>query len=198
MKSPIYRTGSVLYARPAFRRAAGSAAEPLEGLRSVLRMSRITDYGIVLLTHLAADAPGETLHNARELATRAGLPLPVVSKILKTLTREGFLLSHRGVKGGYTLTRRPEQISVASIIDALEGPIALTECGTETHGSCERESRCAVRQPWQRINREVRKALERVPLSELVQADVPQRPHPDFLVLVDPTPAPPPSGAPAE
>src|SRR5690606_36837478 len=109
----------------------------------MLRMSRITDYGIVLLTHLAAAAPGETVHNARELAARAGLPLPVVSKILKTLTREGFLLSHRGAKGGYALARRPEQITVASVIDALEGPIALTECGTELDGACEREARCA-------------------------------------------------------
>ena len=154
----------------------------------MLRMSRITDYGIVLLTQLAADASDlgvagagsplpaddapeptvtETVQNARELATRAGLPLPVVSKILKALTREGFLISHRGARGGYALARRPETISVASIIDALEGPIALTECGTELHGACERESRCAVRQPWQQINREVRKTLERVRLSDL-------------------------------
>jgi len=163
-------------------------------------MSRITDYGIVLLTHLAAGAadPDDPVHNARELAARAGLPLPVVSKILKTLTREGFLLSHRGIKGGYALSRRPEEITVASIIDALEGPIALTECGTEMHGACERESRCAVRQPWQQINREVRKALERVRLSDLVHPDGPARPHPDFLLLTDPSPVSPPSGAPAE
>jgi FeS assembly SUF system regulator len=150
----------------------------------MLRMSRITDYGIVLLTQLATEAsdpgvpedgpadpreasPPEAIHNARELAARAGLPLPVVSKILKALTREGFLVSQRGARGGYALARRPEDISVASIIDALEGPIALTECGTELHGACERESRCAVRQPWQQINREVRKTLERVRLSDL-------------------------------
>lgn len=159
-------------------------------------MSRITDYGIVLLTHLAAGA-GDQVHNARELARRAGLPLPVVSKILKILTREGFLLSHRGIKGGYALARRPEEISVASIIDALEGPIALTECGTEAHGACERESRCAVRQPWQQINREVRKALARVRLADLVPPDGPAPPHPVLLTLTDPPPAPP-SGAPAE
>lgn len=158
-------------------------------------MSRITDYGIVLLTHLAAGAD-DHVHNARELARRAGLPQPVVSKILKILTREGFLLSHRGIKGGYALARRPEDISVDSIIDALEGPIALTECGTEAHGACERESRCAVRQPWQQINREVRKALARVRLSDLVHPDAPPPPHPVFLTLTDPSP--PPSGAPVE
>lgn len=167
----------------------------------MLRMSRITDYGIVLLTHLAtseaAADPVEPVHNARELAARAGLPLPVVSKILKALTREGFLLSQRGAKGGYALARRPEEISVASVIDALEGPIALTECGTD--GACERESRCAVRQPWQHINGVVRTALERVRLSDLSPpAGSAARLHPDFLAVLDPTPAAPRSGAPAE
>lgn len=179
----------------------------------MLRMSRLTDYGIVLLTHLAADAsevgdpappspPAASLdavHNARELSTRTGLPLPVVSKILKTLTREGFLLSQRGAKGGYALSRRPEEISVASIIDALEGPIALTECGTERHGACERESRCAVRQPWQQINRELRKTLERVRLSDLARPSGVHlaRPDPSYFTN-DPLPVAPPSGAPAE
>jgi FeS assembly SUF system regulator len=155
----------------------------------MLRMSRITDYGIVLLTHLAVDAQDETVHNARELAARAGLPLPVVSKILKTLTREGFLLSQRGAKGGYALARPPAEITVASIIDALEGPIALTECGTELHGACEREARCAVRQPWQQINREVRKALDKVRLSDLAQPGGPPPSRVDFLAI---------AGAPAE
>lgn len=132
----------------------------------MLRMSRITDYGIVLLTQLAA-APGAEVRNARELAERAALPLPVVSKILKALAREGFLISQRGAKGGYALARPPAEISVAAVIDALEGPIALTECGVHP-GACERESRCAVRAPWQQINQRVRKTLEGVCLAELL------------------------------
>ena len=130
----------------------------------MLRMSRLTDYGLVLLTHLAA-GPADAVHAARELADSAHLPLPVVSKILKVLTREGFLVSHRGAKGGYSLARRPEDVTVVAVIDALEGPIALTECGA---GACERESRCVVRAPWQRINRVVRKSLEDVRLSDLI------------------------------
>ena len=172
-------------------------------------MSRITDYGIVLLTHLAAETPessapgvpqGDTaIQNARELAAQAGLPLPVVSKILKTLARQGFLISHRGARGGYELARPPEEISVAAIIDALEGPIALTECGIEMHGACARESRCAVRQPWQQINRELRKTLERVRLSDLARPGGvhPARPEASFL-LDDPLPVVPSSGAAAE
>jgi FeS assembly SUF system regulator len=132
-------------------------------------MSRITDYGIVLLSHLAAGAP-DSVHNARELSESAHLPLPVVSKILKVLAREGFLESHRGVKGGYSLARPPERVSVVEVIDALEGPIALTECGV---GACEREASCVVRAPWQRINRVVRKSLADVRLSDLVPRPIP-------------------------
>lgn len=135
----------------------------------MLRMSRITDYGLVLLTHLAAGEPGR-LHNARELAEATHLPAPVVSKILKVLARAGFLESHRGIKGGYSLVRPAGEISVVDVIDALEGPIALTECGI---GACERESRCRVRAPWQRINQLVRRSLADVRLSDLVTPPIP-------------------------
>lgn len=131
----------------------------------MLRMSRLTDYGIVLLTHLAAEGR-DRVHNARELAASAGLPLPVVSKILKVLTREGFLVSQRGVKGGYSLARPPEELAVVAVIDALEGPVALTECAI---GACEREASCVVRAPWQRINRVVRRSLEGVRLADLIE-----------------------------
>jgi len=142
----------------------------------MLRMSRLTDYGIVLLTHLAA-APDDAVHNARELAERARLPMPVVSKILKHLAREGFLLSQRGAKGGYALARRPEEISVAAVIDALEGPIALTDCSTHP-GACDREASCVTRAPWQRINRVVRQSLEGVRLADLVGRTEPRPQEP--------------------
>jgi FeS assembly SUF system regulator len=135
----------------------------------MLRMSRITDYGIVLLTHLAAGAPGRVF-NARELAEATHLPAPVVSKILKELTREGFLVSQRGIKGGYSLARPAREIAVVAVIDALEGPMSLTECGS---GACEREASCQVRAPWQRINRVVRQSLEDVRLSDLVAPPFP-------------------------
>ena len=142
----------------------------------MLRMSRLTDYGIVLLTHLAA-APDDAVHNARELAERARLPMPVVSKILKHLAREGFLHSQRGAKGGYALARSPEEISVAAVIDALEGPIALTDCSTHP-GACDREASCVTRAPWQRINRVVRQSLEGVRLADLVGRTEPRPQEP--------------------
>jgi FeS assembly SUF system regulator len=131
----------------------------------MLRISRLTDYGIVLLAHLAGERGGTT-HNARELAQRSSLPLPAVSKILKTLTHEGLLVSHRGVKGGYGLARDASDISVAEIIAALEGPIALTEC-TLGPGHCHQEISCMTRLPWQHVNRAIHDALSRVTLAEL-------------------------------
>ena len=131
----------------------------------MIKLSRITDYGIVLMAHLAgSDAAAP--HNAREVAERTRLPGPVVSKILKCLAREGLLTSHRGVKGGYTLARQPEDITVPEMIAALEGPIGLTEC-TAHPGACPQEASCHVRDPWQQINQVVRDALAKITLADL-------------------------------
>jgi FeS assembly SUF system regulator len=130
----------------------------------MIRITKQTDYGIVLLTHLAAHA--ERQFNAPDLAAEANLPLPMVSKILKLLAREGVLASHRGVKGGYSLARLPEEISMADVIAALEGPIALTEC-IQVQGDCSHEPICRVRSNWQRINAAVREALEGITLAEM-------------------------------
>jgi FeS assembly SUF system regulator len=130
----------------------------------MIRITKQTDYGIVLLTHLSAQP--ERQYNAPDLAAEAQLPLPMVSKILKHLAREGLLLSHRGVKGGYSLARPPREISMAEIISALEGPIAITECIDEM-GNCFHEPICQVRSNWQRINDAVRGALAGITLAEM-------------------------------
>ena len=117
----------------------------------MVRMSKLTDYAIVLLTLLATEE-GAAPHNAREVAARAHLPFPVVSKILKALARAGLLVSHRGAKGGYALARPPEEISVAEAIRAMEGPIALIECAAGP-GHCQQEATCEIRSPWQRVQR---------------------------------------------
>jgi FeS assembly SUF system regulator len=132
----------------------------------MLRISKITDYGIVLLTELARGQSGE-LHAARELSQSVALPLPVVSKTLKALTRHGLLVSHRGAKGGFSLARAPEKIAVAEVIDALEGPVGLTECASAA-GECQRESICGVREPWQHINGVIVRALRNVTLADLI------------------------------
>jgi FeS assembly SUF system regulator len=134
----------------------------------VIRITRQTDYAIILLAYLAS-RPRERILTAREAAQECRLPVPMVSKILKTLAREGILLSHRGVKGGYSLGRLPERITIGDIIGALEGPIGMTECSSSP-GSCEQEPVCPVRINWQRISLAVRGALEEIPLSEMVGA----------------------------
>jgi len=132
----------------------------------MFRLSRITDYGIVLMAHIAEQEEG-TLTSARDVADQTELPLPVVSKILKSLTREGLLRSHRGSKGGYSLQRAANQITVPELITALDGPIRLTECASHT-GACAKEPSCHVREPWQRINAAVEDALTRITLADLI------------------------------
>lgn len=133
----------------------------------MIRLTKLTDYGIVLLTNIAKD-PDRLMHNARDLSAEAGIPLPMTSKILKTLAREGLLVSHRGVKGGYSLARAPEEITVAQMVAALEGPIAITEC-TDVDSDCQVELVCPVRSNWQRINKAVQGALEGITLAEMTQ-----------------------------
>jgi len=133
----------------------------------MIRIGRLTDYGIVLMTHVAANA--EEGHSATEIAADARLPLPTVSKLLRLLAKEGLLVSSRGAKGGYSLARPAAEISVAGIISAIEGPVALTLCTTDEHtADCEYELKCPVRGPWQKINRAVRDALEDVTLADIV------------------------------
>lgn len=132
----------------------------------MIRITKQTDYGVVLLTHFASYPDRQT--NAPELAAETQLPLPMVSKILKLLVRERLLVSHRGVKGGYSLARLPEEITMAEIISALEGPISLTEC-VEVSSDCSHEHSCSVRSNWQRINDAVRGALEGITLAEMKQ-----------------------------
>src|SRR5687768_13304048 len=133
----------------------------------MLRMTKLTDYGIVLMTHLAGDPDGQ--HSAPELAGALSIPLPMVSKILKMLARDGLLVSHRGVHGGYTLGRGPASISIANVVTALEGPIMMTECVDETHHDCLRETVCAVRPHWQLINRAVLDALDSISLADMTR-----------------------------
>jgi FeS assembly SUF system regulator len=131
----------------------------------MIRMTKQADYGIVLLTRLAQEP--DHRYNASELAQETQLPAPTVSKILKILARAGLLSSHRGVKGGYALAKAPEKITVAQIISALDGPIAITECIDDTPGECSQESFCGVRANWQSINEAIRGALEEITLAEM-------------------------------
>lgn len=128
----------------------------------MLRITKITDYGFILLAHMA-NQEQDRLHNAKDLSAAISIPLPTVSKVLKILTQGGILQSHQGSKGGYTLARPAQEITAAEIIEAVEGPVAITDCSSEE--GCERN--CRVSPSWQQVNGAVIGALHGLTLAEM-------------------------------
>jgi FeS assembly SUF system regulator len=138
------------------------------GGRSMIRMTKQTDYAIVVMTHLAS-GDESARQNARDLAALTSLPAPMVSKTLKSLARAGLLVSHRGAKGGYSLARSPEDIAVVEIIEAMEGPIAFTQCSDSVADNCAHQTGCPVTGHWQRITRVVWQALAGIRLADMTR-----------------------------
>jgi FeS assembly SUF system regulator len=133
----------------------------------MLRVTKLTDYATVVLTALA-EAPARVL-SAAELAERAGLELPTVSKVLKPLAHAGLVESFRGSNGGYRLARAAETISLIEVVEAIEGRVGMTECSGE-HSTCELEAHCGVRGNWRHINDVVADALRAVSLAQMLGA----------------------------
>lgn len=130
----------------------------------MLRISRLTDYATVLLAALARE-PGQQ-RTAAALAEATRIGAPTASKVLKQLQRAGLVTSTRGLHGGYQLARPAEAISAAAILDALEGPVTLTDCSAGS-GRCDIESTCHVGSTWQRLNQVIRASLHDVSLAQL-------------------------------
>jgi FeS assembly SUF system regulator len=141
----------------------------------MLRIGKLTDYATVILANLASDE--SRLQNASTLAERTHIAAPTVSKLLKQLQRAGLVNSTRGTHGGYQLARAPEDISAAAILDALEGPISLTECSSGA-GQCCIEHSFSVGRTWQRLNLAIRRSLGEISLAQLAGLDnrTPQMP----------------------
>ncbi len=150
----------------------------------MLRISRLTDYATVILANLA----GGDLASASDIAERTRIGLPTVSKLLKELQHAGLVRSVRGAHGGYQLARPAAAINAAEIIDAVEGPVALTECAGGA-GNCNIESTCLVGHGWQRISRAIRRALVDVSLDQLARRDAPFA-TPDFARGASPARSP--------
>ena len=131
----------------------------------MLRVTKLTDYATVVLTALAA-RPDAVL-SAAELAERAGLEMPTVAKLLKPLAQAGLVEGFRGANGGYRLARAASQISLVEIVEAMEGPLGMTECSVHA-GACGIEHSCGVRANWRRINDVVADALRKVTLAEML------------------------------
>jgi FeS assembly SUF system regulator len=140
----------------------------------MFRLNRLTDYAVVLLTQMAA-RPAE-LRSAQHIAEQGSLPLPTVAKLLNALAREGIVASHRGAAGGYTLGRPAASISVADIVQALEGPIALTACVEGSVEPCQVETFCPMAGNWNKVNQAIREALASVSLAEMASGSALPRP----------------------
>lgn len=134
----------------------------------MIRLTRQADYGIVVMTHFARLGEGET-HTTRDIAAEVHISVPMISKILKALARGELLVSQRGVNGGYSLSRAADEISVADVITALEGPIGMTACTDEHSDGCDIDDVCAVRGNWQLVNQVVRRALENITLEHMAE-----------------------------
>ena len=138
----------------------------------MIRITRLSDYAVVLLSHIARDGDAE-VHRARDLAEAVRLPLPTVNKILKQLTRKNVLGSQRGVNGGYRLARPAAEISVLDILTATEGPLGITECTVDRDAAnCEHEGSCPVDGAWHRIDRAIRDTLRNITLAEMARPGV--------------------------
>lgn len=138
----------------------------------MLRVSKLTDYATVVMTVLAER---DSVASAQDIAERARLELPTVSKLLKQLAHAGLVESFRGVNGGYRLAREASRISIAQIVTAMEGPIGMTECSAHS-GLCDHESHCGVRVNWRRINQAIAQALGDVTLADMLKPMPAKRP----------------------
>jgi len=132
-----------------------------------MRLSSLADYAVVLMTAAARHCGGVGRLNATLLAEETGVPLPTAQKLVSRLSSAGLLESTRGTGGGFRLARPPAAISLADVIEAVEGPIALTACVEESRHDCAIEGSCRVRPHWTVVNTAVRGALAGVSLAQL-------------------------------
>jgi Rrf2 family protein len=140
----------------------------------MLRLSKKADYALMAMKHLAVrgDRTAHASSSAREIAELYDIPIELMAKVLQRLVRRGLLASTQGTRGGYQLARLPSQISVADVIQAIDGPVTVTACSTDEGTQCEQFSKCNVRDPLWRVREKILSALGECTIAELA-ADVP-------------------------
>ena len=132
----------------------------------MLKVSKLTDYGIGLMTCIARRETDQPI-TARGLSNTMGVPLPTVSKLLKLLCGSDLLVSTRGAAGGYALARPADKISLVDMVEALEGSMALTECADNTGCTCELETTCGLKANWNWINQQLLNTLRGITLQNM-------------------------------
>ena len=147
----------------------------------MLRLSKKADYALIGMKHLALNPGGAASVSAREIAEQYDIPIELMAKVLQRLVQRGLLASHQGTRGGYQLARTPGQISVADVIQAIDGPVTVTACSTE-EGQCEQFSKCNVRDPLYRVREKILAALGDCTIAELASdPPAPAPVHPAVL-----------------
>jgi Rrf2 family protein len=140
----------------------------------MLRLSKKADYALIAMKHLARKQDAAST-SAREIAEQYDIPIELMAKVLQRLVRTGMLRSHQGTRGGYTLSRPSGTISVADVIQAIDGPFTVTACSTESDAGCEQYGKCNIRDPLWRIKERIVSALGTVSLAEMANdTDAPQ------------------------
>ena len=137
----------------------------------MLRLSKKADYALMAMKHLALRGDRGS-SSAREIAGLYDIPIELLAKVLQRLVRRGLLASHQGTRGGYQLVRSPSQISVADVIQAIDGPVTVTACSTDEGQQCEQFAKCNVRDPLWRVREKILSALGECTIAELA-ADPP-------------------------
>ncbi len=150
----------------------------------MLRLSKKADYALIAMKHLAVrgDRDSHLSSSAREIAELYDVPIELMAKVLQRLVRRGLLASTQGTRGGYQLARKPSQISIADVIQAIDGPVTVTACSTDEGAQCEQYSKCNVRDPLWRVREKILRALGECTIAELA-ADIPPPPTVKAAVL---------------
>jgi Rrf2 family protein len=140
----------------------------------MLRLTKKADYSLIALKHFAAmhciagSAVASHALSAKELADSSGIPLPLLSKLLQKLGKNGFLVSECGTNGGYRLAREPREISALQVIRAIDGPVVLATCFTSA-ASCGHSDRCTVKRPLRRIHDGILRLLDSVSIEDMLR-----------------------------
>lgn len=136
----------------------------------MLKLTKKADYGLIALKHLATKNSGQSA-SAKDIADAYGIPLPLLSKILQRLGKNGFLRSEQGTNGGYRLARDPREITALEVIRAIDGPIILTSC-FNSDSECHHTDRCSVREPLRKVHEGILRLLNNITISDIARDDM--------------------------
>jgi Rrf2 family protein len=134
----------------------------------MFKLSKKADYGLIAMKHLAMCQDGGLSSSAADIAECYGISTTLLAKVLQKLAKQGLVAARHGSAGGYTLTRKPAEITALEVINAIEGPVTITSCNT-SHGACEQTATCTIREPLRKVNSSIVEVLSRVTLSQMTE-----------------------------